>query len=1804
MAWWDTNTEHGILDVSLPPKSHLIMGDTFPRLELTPADKHNEMERERALLSPVFEEQLGSSTMPALVVHVDIRFTDPTIQSRYCRRYASSSGFQATTRICRGFVRRIERCSEEFITRKDSGALEMFKDDTYERKPQRFEMTFRVMRRGVGEWAERTYRSYQKHPLTVSHTKEVMLSVHWMIGLFLRRHDQNFQWLDCPTPELDSEGSETAVPSRDGPLSTLSVPRSRFVETSQAFEFVPGYSIEIYFRSRNPHRRVPTFEKRTRVTSAQTTPLTLFLSEDMLWKALQFANQALDSKKREFDDHLRDHRELYSTHLEDDTFELSLKVQNHLGPAYNHVHRSIKSKLALFRDRDAQDCGTFLSRIEGYLSHVRDEADALLNGMNDFEVRIAELKGVGWTVREPAKFTLGPSASYGRRTIQAALERIQTGVGDVIRGHNIAIHVNAHKRGHLVLDKAIVAHEKHGNAKETFASREDEQAAIVERLKAQVQKDMDKIFEDSCSIDDIPEYEDDYFVTRPVTPVTPLQPEQAVFDSPSRRVDEGKRLLPKPRAVDTMWTPVAARPVTPVTPLQPEQAVFDEPSPAPSPSSAKSSPAKRPALGVLQSSPKPRARRLFSLSRRSTESVRSIDYLKKAARDLFSHDTKSGSVISEQTSEPHGTEPPVPEAQGLLLGAAEVKHTRSFSLFRRSRSSTFRVSNSSTLVEEQITEGGSHGQNNKPRSGQLRSVGGRSEASMTSGEEASSGVALTGSVPGETPSASGLGISLTIQQPEAPTTKNKKARAAANQRQLGGMDTPEFIDAQEYVVSPASEEAAQSELSGALARVASPREEDGFSTAPSTPELSTGPSSPRHSVLITPECQRTQPGTKDPALHDHSPVSEPEDAVAPSLQAGATTPELKSKRSRDDYVVADEDPTHPTTAAKAKAPGDFPRRDTNPPQRASENPDPTARPVSRPQTPDNNTPTTNKPPPPTRPEPNTTAASPPSDTQLPTTSPLGAERPPAAAAAPAAATPASSDSPTRESEVRTSDPNDQQQPSLGAHDDASALPAFAAAAVGGGQCEVEASPSEPEACVSASEAPGSERGAGRGAEAASVGGCGTTEGSSDDAAALLVGGGGGGGGGPRGTESEAVVPSGREVVAEMGPKVSKSAAAGPEVDGGEGGVGDGDAGGGGGGPALAAEGPGKEFLVVVARKVGLGDVGSVEGTEGGCGLVDVDTRVPEVVGSEESTGPDSQTEGHVEPEGGILDESAPPADFSDPVVLPEPAHDAEPTAVDLVVPAPAGLATEGNIELGLTPNGPQVSSDRAGHSHAAGDSDSESPLKEVKQPAVSDLGSDPLPTGNGTKKEPGAVSVEPDATESPKQGSTGEVEEGVSVPVLGGLPGDVDGGAPEKSNNDAAGTEATGRDTLEGDEGEPIMDPIVTGTAETELPKLENTEEKSNTVPTVTLDGRNASEWAAEQSVTTPATPEVVKPEARNGVVGQVVEQELSQDVDSWSNGIGGEDAYESEEPRSDPRVGNDDAHKKAFGPEARIDETGASSEVGDRHVCADSGTPAPDAPGKHTAPAIPTDSLTPHGSKTSRSSTRSAQPSTPVNLSVHREALELLRNPASTQPAKPKPSLAPIPDLSKLPKSIPALSRISLSSDAASFPSPVRDSVDTIRPSVDESRTAKAPAAAAEQQPHTSSKSRRPPTAGYLHVGLHETHLVEVGLRGALGGVRPRRRRSMPLHNLLLLPDGEPDIRGRAGTTIAERSVSSGPAAKPDDPRRPLRRGMKKSAEEAEAEGGGGGGELDDGRSVLPRMMMLLAGAVAIGKMIKGPGD
>jgi hypothetical protein len=185
------------------------------------------------------------------------------------------------------------------------------------------------------------------------------------------------------------------------------------------------------------------------------------------------------------------------------------------------------------------------------------------------------------------------------------------------------------------------------------------------------------------------------------------------------------------------------------------------------------------------------------------------------------------------------------------------------------------------------------------------------------------------------------------------------------------------------------------------------------------------------------------------------------------------------------------------------------------------------------------------------------------------------------------------------------------------------------------------------------------------------------------------------------------------------------------------------------------------------------------------------------------------------------------------------------------------------------------------------------------------------------------------------------------------------------------------------------------------------------------------------------------------------------------------------------------------------------------------------------------------------------------------------LPKPAAESPKKEKekPHLAPIPDLTKL-ASLPASPETP--SSIAHTRSPVdahSSSTDSQHHSYIHSSTPKTPGIII---------GRRPQTAGYLRLGLREPRFFEVGLRGALGDVRYRRA-SLPVQHLV---DQEvPSAPASdAGGSSSNKSVGS------------RLRGLRGGVARVDEEGDGRGDE-----DILPKMVLLLAGAVVLGKLVGG---
>lgn len=462
-------------------------------------------------LSPIHEDRRFPPGDAPLQVHVTAKFHDPAIRFTYNQSYHSSQSFVPTDRICRGLVRRIQHCSEEGITRKDSDALNATQCLRKGPKPLRFELTFEVARAGhSGIWAQRSFKSYQKHALTTASANEVLRSTHRIIGLFMRRHDKAFEWIDEPARDYFPHKPETFKPSSDGTLNLACVPRSLFIESHQNWEFVSGYSLELIFKSSNPARRQSEIRKTLRVNSKQNTPLNLGLAEDLLWQAHRCLQDVLDQKKSSFDlehadcDGFDGLPDCDCQHYDENALDIGLRVVNNLGPLYDHLQRSTQSRLRLFTHSTGQDCDEFLHKVQARLIQFRDQTDKKMEKLNDFDFRIAELTGHGWREKNCARFIIDGERNHSRRSTQALLDRIRTGVSDILRGNDVAIRMIAYKRGHLVLDKALIARDHQSTPGLRYPSvAQHQQHSLVRELKTRIQDDINMVCMDTCNIDDI-----------------------------------------------------------------------------------------------------------------------------------------------------------------------------------------------------------------------------------------------------------------------------------------------------------------------------------------------------------------------------------------------------------------------------------------------------------------------------------------------------------------------------------------------------------------------------------------------------------------------------------------------------------------------------------------------------------------------------------------------------------------------------------------------------------------------------------------------------------------------------------------------------------------------------------------------------------------------------------------------------------------------------------------------------------------------------------------------------------------------------------------------------------------------------------------------------------------------------------------------------------------------------------------------------------------------------------------------------
>ncbi|KAJ1331532.1 hypothetical protein MN608_04991 [Microdochium nivale] len=465
--------------------------------------------------SPPKPQILGEAT--ELAVHVSLTFEEP-LDFSYSRIYEGSPAFRASDAVCQGLLRRVDHCCQELITRKDPIALDRTNNDGTG-KPLRFEICTDIIR-GSETWASRTYKSYQKQPLTGDGARDVTLSAHQIIGLFMRQHDDGFVWKDGPFREEPLPTQETFAyrPGRVQPLTC--VPRNLFLEKPQAFERMPGYSVQVEFTSQNHLPKPREWQTVIEVNSAQGTPLDAASGEDLFFETSYAVEGILRDARRAFAQRHLDcdtsRRCARCRPHEGDGLELKITVTNNIGPRFEHLNRTIRSNLGGFLvNADDVETVDLLNAVGSACRKLRDEVDHTTGIRNDLELNITELRGRGWALDEPLSFAIGADKSHCRRDTEAILDRVQTGLASVLRGNALKVRMTAHKRGHFIMDKTLVAREPfEASTSSTLSSQvtkrpkpdnEKSKAYVVERLQRQINKDIEMVCLDTCTVVELEE---------------------------------------------------------------------------------------------------------------------------------------------------------------------------------------------------------------------------------------------------------------------------------------------------------------------------------------------------------------------------------------------------------------------------------------------------------------------------------------------------------------------------------------------------------------------------------------------------------------------------------------------------------------------------------------------------------------------------------------------------------------------------------------------------------------------------------------------------------------------------------------------------------------------------------------------------------------------------------------------------------------------------------------------------------------------------------------------------------------------------------------------------------------------------------------------------------------------------------------------------------------------------------------------------------------------------------------------------
>lgn len=480
--------------------------------------------------------------MTALRVSVTARFESP-IDKNFYESYEVSPGFEDSDQISDALLRRIDHCAHELITRPDPKASQPLNAEP-RTKLARYHLIFRVDRKGL-PWKERHFTSFQEQPMTPDAAHEVVLEADRIITLFLHWHDPDFEW-KLPSVATEDPLQHKSVGHEVG------IPQS--IHCIPTYSGHPGYSIDLILRT---HSKGHNRSWGATLDSKQATPLTLHLGENLMSQVKSILHQAVNEREERFDEVHEHCNALEGTfgcrHFDEGAFDLVAKIRNNYGPDYPHL----AIRFQTFRRLVGEGHGVaFMQNLRMKLGAARDVSDNLIDSTDDLVIKIHELRSRDWKIAQPLTVTMDSSVLNCRKATERILERVESRMTDVLRGHGTVAALTAHKRGHLVLETTIcLGDDNDFYDLKLFDSLHLKKRTLQKRLRDRIQEDIRMVMKDTISLDN-PRTGPNLKIVAPADlPTEPLHADakasQEQMVSPGRRLVENSPLFnPRHRSVE------------------------------------------------------------------------------------------------------------------------------------------------------------------------------------------------------------------------------------------------------------------------------------------------------------------------------------------------------------------------------------------------------------------------------------------------------------------------------------------------------------------------------------------------------------------------------------------------------------------------------------------------------------------------------------------------------------------------------------------------------------------------------------------------------------------------------------------------------------------------------------------------------------------------------------------------------------------------------------------------------------------------------------------------------------------------------------------------------------------------------------------------------------------------------------------------------------------------------------------------------------------------------------------------------